>query len=53
MSLMNSRRYHRNLAEDGKVRSGVLRGLFVKPAWLFGKRMPKVSSVLRELRVRR
>jgi Uma2 family endonuclease len=41
---------YRPLAErEGAVHSKVLKGLLIKPAWLWQKRLPKVSAVRREM----
>jgi len=49
---LKGNRYDRIAPKDGKVRSIVLKGFFIKPIGLFGKTMPKVAAVLRELRGR-
>lgn len=38
--------------KDGKVHSTVLKGLYVKPAWLWKRPLPKGLKVLRELGIR-
>ena len=35
-----------------KVPSTVLPGLYLKPAWLFQAKLPKVRDILRELHVK-
>ncbi len=38
--------------DDGRVRSRVLKGLHIRPEWLWRSPLPKVAAVLRELSVR-
>ncbi len=38
--------------DDGRVHSRVLKGLHVRPAWLWRSPLPKVATVLKELGVR-
>ncbi len=38
--------------EDGRVYSRVLKGLYVRPAWLWRTPLPKVAAILRELGVK-
>ena len=38
--------------DDGRVHSKVLKGLYVRPAWLWRSPLPKVAAVLKELGVR-
>jgi Uma2 family endonuclease len=38
--------------KDGTVRSGVIAGFYLRPAWLWQDPLPKVADVMRELGVR-
>ena len=38
--------------DDGRIHSKVLKGLYIRPEWLWRSPLPKVAAVLRELGVR-
>ena len=38
--------------DDGRLHSGVLKGLYIRPAWLWRSPLPKVAKILKELGVR-
>ena len=38
--------------DDGRVHSRVLKGLYIRPAWLWRSPLPKVGAILKELGVR-
>lgn len=50
---LKSKQYQQLPVDDGgKVHSKVLRGLYIKPAWLWRKPLPKLGVVLKELGLR-
>lgn len=47
------KRKYRPIAEkDGTIRSKALKGFFIKPTWLWQKKLPKTLQVLQEMGVR-
>jgi Uma2 family endonuclease len=49
---LRQKRYRLIVEKSGKIHSTVLKGFYIRPAWLFGKKLSKVARALRELRVR-
>jgi Uma2 family endonuclease len=49
-TLAANKRYSTIQEKLGKIRSRVLRGFYLKPAWLWQPKRPKVAALLRELR---
>lgn len=43
--------YRRIEEKDGRIASAVLRGLYIKPAWLWAAKPPKLATILKELGV--
>ncbi len=50
--LDRSRKYKLLAEREGAIRSKVLRGFLLKPAWLWQPRLPKVQAALREMGAR-
>jgi Uma2 family endonuclease len=48
-ALAGNDRYERLPEANGRVNSTVLAGLYIKPAWLWQDRLPKVRQITREL----
>jgi Uma2 family endonuclease len=51
-TLNRQKRYQRLSEKDGKVASKVLKGFYLKAAWLFAEKRPKTLVILRELGVK-
>lgn len=52
-SLGRSKRYSQILPDDeGRIYSKAIRGLYVRPDWLWRSPLPKLNSVLKELKLR-
>ncbi len=49
---LHRRKYHRLDEIDGKINSKVLRGLYIRPNWLFRSPLPLLTPILRELQIR-
>ena len=52
-ALGKDRKYHQIEARDGAIRSAVLAGFYLKPEWLWRAKLPKVSTLLREIKRKR
>ncbi|HEY3319773.1 MAG TPA: Uma2 family endonuclease [Planctomycetota bacterium] len=50
-SLGRDKKYRLIVEQAGIIRSGILAGFFLKPAWLWPGRLPRARQVLRELGV--
>ncbi|HVC92168.1 MAG TPA: Uma2 family endonuclease [Pirellulales bacterium] len=50
-TLRDGKRYSPIAEKDGKIASIVVRGFYLRPAWLFGDEIAKVADVLKELTV--
>ena len=46
--VLTGRKYRAIEAIDGRLRSTVLDGFYLRDAWLFRKSLPKVATVLKE-----
>jgi Uma2 family endonuclease len=46
-------KYRRLDETDGRIHSKVLRGLFIRPAWLWRSPLPRLDTAARELKLRR
>lgn len=51
-TLGRTRKYKQIEEKDDKIFSKVLHGFYIRPEWLWKSPLPKVASVLKELRVR-
>jgi len=51
-SLGRDKRYQRIRLQDGRIKSKVIRKLYIRPEWLWKSPLPKVATVLKELGVK-
>jgi Uma2 family endonuclease len=51
-TLGRDKKYRRIKEVEGKIGSKVLRKLFIRPAWLWKTPLPKLATVMKELRLR-
>ena len=49
---LRGRKYRQIPLKEDRVESSVLAGFFLRPAWLFGRQLPRVVQVLKEMGVR-
>jgi Uma2 family endonuclease len=49
---LQGRRYKQIPLKDDRVESRVLAGFFLRPRWLFGRQLPRIVQVLKEMGVR-
>ena len=49
---LQGRRYKQISLKDDRVESSVLAGFFLRPRWLFGRQLPRIVQVLKEMGVK-
>src|SRR5438270_483502 len=45
-------KYQSLAEEDGKLHSGLIKGLYIRPRWIFADKQPRVTTALREMGLR-